>query len=446
MSANINIRRIAPVWVFLLLTGLTSPALATPQIKQWTLDNGARVFFVESHEIPMLQVTAVFDAGAARDSGEKSGLATLTNRLLREGAGKLNADEIAVAFEDKGAEFVTDSQRDMAIASLRSLSDRDLLTPSVKLFAQLLAAPTFPQVSLDRERQRALIGLQQNAQSPGDLAGIAFYRALYGAHPYAQRPEGTKAGLQAIMRDDLLAFHQRYYVGSNAVLAIVGDVSISEARRISRHVLGGLPQGEHAPLIPPVTDPDPAVAGKPLRISFPSTQSHILMGEAGMTRNDPDYFPLYVGNYVLGGSGLVSRLSDEVREKRGLSYSVYSYFAPMRERGPFTMGLQTRNKESARALQVMRDTLEKFVTEGPTEKELGDAKKNLSGGFPLRLDSNGKIADNLAMIGFYALPLDYLDTYIDRVEAVSVQQVRDAFKRRIHPAHMVTVIVGGKDR
>ena len=191
MSANAITHRTSPVWVLLLLAGLAPAAHATPQIKHWTLDNGARVFFVESHEIPMLQVMAVFDAGAARDSSEKSGLATLTNALLREGTDKLSADEVAVAFEDKGAEFATSSQRDMAIASLRSLSDRDLLMPSVKLFAQLLSAPAFPEKSLERERQRALIGLQQNAQSPGDQASIAFYRALYGNHPYALRPEGT---------------------------------------------------------------------------------------------------------------------------------------------------------------------------------------------------------------------------------------------------------------
>ncbi len=444
MSANIFIHRSAPVWLLLLLVGLTTPAQATPQIKHWNLENGARIFFVESHEIPMIQITAVFDAGAARDNSEKSGLAMLTNRLLQEGAGNLNANEIAQAFEDKGVEFATDSQRDMAIASLRSLTEPDLLTPSVKLFAQLLSTPSFPQASLERERQRALIGLQQSAQSPGDLANIAFYRALYGDHPYARRPEGSKTGLNAITRDDLIAFHQRYYVGSNAVLAIVGDVSVREARRIARHALGGLPKGEHAPAIPVVTDPE--FSAKPLRISFPSSQSHILMGQPGMTRNDPDYFPLYVGNYVLGGSGLVSRLADEIREKRGLSYNVYSYFVPMRERGPFVMGLQTRNKESENALNVLRATLDKFVADGPTQKELDDAKKNLTGGFPLRLDSNGKIADNLAMIGFYALPLDYLNTYIDRVEAVTVEQVRDAFKRRIHPANMFTVVVGGADR
>ena len=445
MFVNSFLRRCtALVTGLVMLLGGTLAAHASPRIKHWNLDNGARVLFVESHEIPMVQITAVFDAGAARDTSDKSGLATLTNRLLREGAGGLNADQIADAFEDKGAEFGADSQRDMAIASLRSLSDRELLTPSVKLFAQLLMAPSFPQASLERERQRALIGLQQSAQSPADVASKAFYRALYADHPYAHQPEGSVTGLKAIVRDDLIAFHGRRYVGANAVLAIVGDVSVREARRIARHVLGGLPAGEHAPALPPI--PEATAGAKPLRISFPSSQSHILVGTPGIARPDPDYFPLYVGNHILGGSGLVSRLSEEVREKRGLAYSAYSYFTPMRERGPFFMGLQTRNDQSARALQVMRETLEKFVTDGPTEKELEAAKKNLTGGFPLRLDSNSKIADNLAVIGFYGLPLDYLDTYISRVEAVTVTQVHEAFLRRIQPSRMVTVIVGGAGR
>lgn len=445
MSVNSFLRRCATLVAGLvILSSYMLVAHASPRIKHWTLDNGARVLFVESHEIPMVQVTAVFDAGAARDTSAKSGLATLTNRLLRAGAGGFNADQIADAFEDKGAEFAADAQRDMAIASLRSLSDRELLMPAVKLFAQLLATPAFPQDSLERERQRALIGLQQSAQSPAEVANKAFYRTLYADHPYANHPEGDVAGLKAIMRDDLIAFHGRYYVGANAVLAIVGDVSVREARRIARHVLGGLPPGEHAPALAPI--PEATAAGKPLRISFPSSQSHILMGAPGITRPDPDYFPLYIGNHILGGSGLISRLSDEVREKRGLAYSAYSYFTPMRERGPFFMGLQTRNAESARALQVMRDTLEKFVADGPTEKELEAAKKNLTGGFPLRLDSNSKIADNLAVIGFYGLPLDYLETYISRVEAVTAAQVHEAFLRRIHPARMTTVIVGGTER
>jgi zinc protease len=186
-----------------------------------------------------------------------------------------------------------------------------------------------------------------------------------------------------------------------------------------------------------------AARGKTERIRCPSAQSHVLAGQPGMARADADYFPLYVGNFILGGSGLVSRLSDEIREKRGLSYSAYSYLNPMRVPGPFVLGLQTRNTQADAALKVMRETLMRFVETGPTEMELVAAKKNISGGFPLRLDSNRDILGYLAVIGFYDLPLDWLETYVPNVEAVTAESIRDAFRRRIRPAEMVTVVVGG---
>lgn len=180
------------------------------------------------------------------------------------------------------------------------------------------------------------------------------------------------------------------------------------------------------------------------RITFPASQSHIRIGQPGVTRTDPDYFPLYVGNYILGGGGLVSRLSEEVREKRGFSYSIYSYFLPMRRKGPFILGLQTKNSQRDQALKVVRKVLADFVAQGPTEKELEAAKKYLTGSFPLRIDSNGKIADYLTIIGFYGLPLTYLNDFIPRIEAVTIAQIRDAYQRRVHPEKMVTVIVGGE--
>ena len=162
-----------------------------------------------------------------------------------------------------------------------------------------------------------------------------------------------------------------------------------------------------------------------------------------MARNDPDFYPLYLGNFVLGGSGLVSRLSQEVREKRSLSYSVYSYFMPLREPGPFLLGLQTKNSQRAEALAVVRRVLKEFVEKGPTPEELAAAKKNVTGGFPLRIDSNRKIAEYLTVIGFYNLPLTYIDDFIPRIEAVTAEQIRDAFRRRVHPERMLTVVVGG---
>lgn len=415
-------------------------AHAVPPIHHWTLENGVRVYFVESRQLPMLELHTVFDAAASRDDPDKWGAACLTNRMLREGAAQLGASEIAQRFESLGAEFSSACERDMATVDLRTLTQPDLLGPALELLAQVVTAPSFPDQALARERARALVALQQQAEVPGSVIGKAFLKAVYGEHPYAHEPLGNEDSLKAITRADLVAHHQRYYVGKNAWLAIVGDASVSDAKKIAQRVLGGLPAGEAAASVPPVPE---IPAARREFIAFPVSQTHLSLGQPGVTRTDPDYFPLYVGNYILGGGGLVSRLSQEVREKRGLSYSVYSYFSPMRARGPFIIGLQTANSQRDEALKLVREVLADFIANGPTEQELTGAKKHLTGGFPLRLDSNGKIANNLAVIGFYGLPLTYLDDFIPRVEAVTVRQIRDAFERRVHPDKMVTLILGG---
>ncbi len=425
--------------VVLCFIAVIPQAEAGPKIQHWNLSNGARVYFVESRELPMLQVRVVFDAGSSRDPVGKAGVANLTATMLDEGADKLGADDIARRFEGVGAEFGAGVDRDMASVSLRSLSDSALLDPALELFARVLAAPAFPAENLERQRAQALVSLQKDAQSPGAIAEKAFYRELYGQHPYASDPLGDETSLKAVTREDLLAFHRRHYVGANAWVVIVGDASKRQARNIAERVLGKLPAGKAASPLSPVRT---LYSGWQKKINFPATQTHINMGHPGVRRGDPDYFPLYVGNYILGGGGLVSRLSVEVREKHGLSYSVYSYFLPLRMPGPLFIGLQTKNSQRDQALKMVRQVVSDFVAKGPTNEELVAAKKHLTGSFPLRLDSNGKIAENLAVIGFYGLPLTYLDDFISRVEAVSVDQIRVAFRRRVHPEQMVTVTVG----
>ena len=409
------------------------------KIENWTLGNGARAYFVESRELPMLQVRVVFDAGASRDPAGKAGVATLTAAMLDEGTKGLSANDIAVRFESVGAEFGTGVDRDMASVSLRSLSDSALLDPALVLLAQLLAAPSFPVADLELKRAQSLVALQKDAQSPGAIASKTFYRELYGQHPYASDPLGDEKSLKAITREDLMAFHRRYYVGANARVVIVGDISKRQARKVAERVVGKLPAGKAPGPLPPVRK---LFTGWQKHVMFSATQTHVNMGHPGMRRGDPDYFPLYVGNYILGGGGLVSRLSVEVREKQGLSYSVYSYFLPLRMPGPLYIGLQTKNTQRDQAIKLVRQVLTKFVAEGPTEKELEAAKKHLTGSFPLRIDSNGKIAEYLAVIAFYDLPLNYLDNFISRIEAVTLKQIRDAFRRRVRPEHMVTVTVG----
>ena len=305
--------------------------------------------------------------------------------------------------------------------------------------SQVLGRPTFPPADLERLRKATLVALRQSEQKPGSVGKKAFYRAVYGEHPYAGDPLGTRESVEGLTLEDLLSHYRRYYVAQNAVVAIVGAVSRDQAKNIAEQVTAGLDAGAAAPQLPPVADP---AAGRLQRLDFPSSQSHLYIGQPGMSRNDPDYFALYVGNNILGGSGLVSLLSDEVREKRGLSYSVYSYFLPMQERGPFMMGLQTKNAQAEQAREVLLETLHHFMEQGPTAEELTAAKQNITGGFPLRIASNSKIVEYLSLIGFYGLPLDYLDRFNARVEAVTAGQIRAAFARRLHPERFVTIVVG----
>ncbi|MBS1213433.1 MAG: insulinase family protein, partial [Proteobacteria bacterium] len=284
-----------------------------------------------------------------------------------------------------------------------------------------------------------LVGIKQREESPADLAGIAFFAALYGNHPYAHPKEGNLDTVEKLTRDDLKAFYQRHYVAKNAMIVIVGDLPKSRAESIAEDLLEGMSPGEAPPALPSVKPP---VTAATERKAFPSAQTHIYSGVPGMKVGDPDYFPLYVGNHILGGSGLVSKISEEVREKRGLSYSAYSYFYPFRVEGPFMMGLQTKNDQADEAIKVMQHTLRDFIAKGPTAKELEDSKKNITGGFPMRMDSNRKLIEQVASIAFYGLPLDYLDTFISKVEAVTAADIQRAFKARIDPDRLQTVMVG----
>ena len=418
---------------------LAGPALATPQIQTWQTSNGARVLFVAATELPMVDLRVVLDAGSARD-GDKPGLASMTAAMLSQGARDWNADTIALRMENVGAELSSSADRDLFEVGIRSLTQPKALDTALETLAGILASPTFESDDLERLRQNTLIALRQEQESPRTVAQKALYRAVFGDHPYASDPSGTEASVRALTREDLAAFHRRHFTGANALVAIVGDLDRAAAETLAERVVAALPAGERPAPLPEVTE---LAEGAMERIAFPSSQTTVLAGQPGMRRGDPDYFALYLGNHILGGSGLVSLLMEEVREKRGLSYSTYSYFLPLAQPGPFLMGLQTRNDQADQAREVMIETLRRFVTEGPSEEELAAAKKNLTGGFPLRIASNSNIIGYLGVIGFYGLPLDYLDRFIERIESVDAAQIRDAFARRVHPDRLAIVTVGG---
>ena len=410
-------------------------ALAGVKIEHWVSPSGARVYFVESRVLPMLDIQVDFAAGSMFDPEGKSGLAALTRATLDNGAGKLDETAIAEQLADIGANLGGGADTDRASVALRTLSAKDKREPALAILKTVLHQPLFDGAIFEREKTRTIAGLKEAMTRPDSIAGKAFWAAMYPNHPYGR--QATPESVAALNRDDLAAFHARYYVAANASITLVGDLSRSEAEKIAEAIAAGLPKGAAATL---PAAPELA-AGNSIALTHPASQAHVYIGLPAIERGNPDFFPLLVGNYTLGGGGFVSRLMKEVRDQRGYAYSVYSYFAPMRQTGPFQIGLQTKRSQAKDAIKVAREVLDGFLKNGPSDEELAAAKANLTGSFPLRLDSNKKILDNVANIGFYGLPFDYLDRYQAKVQAVTTEDVRQAFARRIRPENLITVTV-----
>lgn len=414
-------------------------AQAAVNIQHWQTSSGAEVYFVENHDLPIVDLSVNFAAGSARDAAEKSGLAGITRYMMTLGAAGMNDEVIANKLADIGAVLGGEFDGDRAALKLRTLSSEREQKQALDVFGKILQKPDFPSSVLAREKARIISGLEESATQPEGMVNRAFMTALYGSHPYSLDESGEIATVAKLSVADLQAFYQQYYRANGAVIAMMGDLSRAQAEAIAESMASGLPKGPANPAIAQVTYPKAPVTQ---RIAHPASQSHILLGYPGIKRGDPDLFPLYLGNYVLGGGGFVSRLTEEVREKRGLVYSVYSYFMPMAEVGTFQIGLQTKKEQADEALKIVRATLADFLAKGVTDAELKAAKANVIGGFSMRIDSNSKILDYLAVIGFYKLPLNYLDEYNSKVAAVTAAQIKDAFNRRLKPENFVTVIVG----
>ncbi|MGE3318522.1 MAG: M16 family metallopeptidase [Candidatus Berkiella sp.] len=409
-------------------------------VQYWVTPQGVPVYFVPVRTLPMVDIQMVFDAGAARN-GSKGGLAYLTNTLLAEGTQKMSADIIAESFDRLGAQYSAESQRDMASLHLRSLSEPSQLIPAVQTLAELVSMPSFPEQGFKREQQNALSALKQQSQSPNQVASRAFYTALYPNQPYSNWVLGDEKTIAALTVDDVKAFFKQYYVTKNLAITIVGDLSSTEADAIAQTLVKDMAQGEKPAPIQEVSNLSENVVRK---VNFPSAQTHILLGEPGIKHGDPDYYALYLGNHILGGNGSVTRIFDIIRNKNGLAYSAYSYFVPMRERGPFVIGCQTRNDQADKALQLMQGLLQEFLEKGPTDEELAQAKKNLLGGYALRFDSNASISQQLSALAFYGLPLDYFDKFKPAIERIDAKAVKEAFQKRIATKNMVVVMVGGE--
>jgi zinc protease len=432
---------------------LAQTAVAGIPIQHWSQPSGVQVYLVESHSIPMVDLQVDFDAGSRRDPDDKAGLASVTAGMTSKGvlASKVSGiDEPALdenglseAWVDLGASFGAGAGSDRMSFSLRSLTYPDLLSKAIHLAARQLGEPAFPASVWLRERERLNAALKESNTRPATVAGRAFASAVYGKHPYGF--DTKEATLSRIEVADMKTLYANSIRPCRAKVSIVGAVTRAQADDMVRELFSRLAvSGPSAACTPLPAVPEVAALAGPLEtfIAFDSAQAHVLLGQPGYQRNDPDFFALTVGNYILGGGGFVSRLTSEVREKRGLSYSVYSYFSPGLHAGAFTISLQTRPDQARQALAVSREVLTRFVQDGPTQAEIDAAKANLIGGFPLLLDSNRKLLGNVANIAWNNLALDYLDTWTQQIDKVSVADVRAAFARKLQPEKMVTVVVG----
>jgi len=438
---------LACAWAIFSLTH----AHALLPIEHWQETSGAKVWLVQSHAIPMVDIQIEFDAGSRRDPPGKAGLAAAVALMSSKGIaaspkytgdGPMDENALGEAWADLGAGLDIHTERDALLFTMRSLTEPALLERAAHLAARQMAQPSWPQDIWQRERQRWIAALQEADTRVGSIAGKQYTQTVYGTHPYGAQP--TEASLASISTSLLQSFHQRHIRACRARITIVGAVTREAAHSLVNTLLASLTHEnqEPCPALPPVDDVPALTQAIETQIPFASQQAHILIGQPGFARNDPDYFALLVGNHILGGGSFTSRLMHEVREQRGLSYSVGSYFAPGLHAGAFTISLQTRPDQAQQAIQVTRQVVQRFIEEGPTEEELRAAKDNLTGGFALRIDSNRKLLANVANIARHGLPLDYLEHWSNRIESLTVAEIHAAMRRKLQPERMVTIVVG----
>jgi zinc protease len=430
----------------ILFTLISLPVLAGIPIQQWTHSNGAQIYLVEAKTIPMLDIQVDWFAGSVADPVNKLGLASMTASLIDKGSkvGQrvILESETSDYLANLGASLSFGAGTEKASMRLRTLSDEKRRNELIKLATDILKEPIFDQKIVMREKARVISAIKESNLKPEFILSKEFNRQIYGDHPFGKTP--TVDTIQSITSADMMDFYKSRYAVQDAKVTIVGDISKQEADLIIGRLMSTLPLNAKVPTNVPEVKlfEKKSLEQKTIKISHAAQQAHISIGMPTISRKDPDYFPMLLGNYILGGGGFVSRLTSEVREKRGLAYSISSYVAPGRQVGPFVAGMQTKKEQADLAVDVMRKTISEFVEVGPTEAEMIAAKSNLINGFPLRIDSNRKILDNVASIAWNDLPLDTLDTWTNQMRAVTREQVIAAFKKNLDVDKLVTVVVG----
>ena len=420
---------------------LAPPAMANMIPQRSVLANGMILLTSEQRALPMVSIELLIDAGSRHDAPKQEGLANLTARLLTYGTQRRTALQISDTLDFIGAGLSAGCSEDLASLSMTVLK-KDLAT-GLELLAEVLTQSSFPQDEIDRQKQSIIASIKAREESPGDIAGRRFAAALYPQSPYGRPVEGSEVSVKGLEQQSLRAFYERYYRPNRTILSVVGDISHQDIARALNEAFRSWAKGE--PATPPVA-PSKIGSAETIRVNKDLTQANVVLGHEGVGRENPDYYAIQVMNYILGGGGFASRTLDSIRNERGLAYSVYSYFSAEKGHGTFELVMQTKNDTALEAIRIAKAEIHRMREELVTEGELSDAKDYLTGSFPLRFDTNRRVANFLAQVEYFQLGLDYPERYPDLIRKVTREDVRRVAQTYLKPEKLITVIVANQKK
>ncbi len=398
---------------------------------------GIEAWLVEEHAVPLVTMSVGFKAGSFDDPKGKEGLASMVSSLLDEGAGDMDSLAFQKRLEDKAIRMGFSASRDSFSASLNTLSKNK--EEAFDLFRLALTQPRFDDEAVERIRDQILVAHEQQEEDPQTISSRTWYETAFGDHPYARRSLGTGDSIKSITKTDLRGFLKSKIARDRMFVAVVGDIDPDSLSSLLDKTFADLPAGSD-PVVEDRIEIENSGTVKVVDRDIP--QSVMVFGSKGVLRDDPDFMPAYVMNYVLGGGGFASRLMEEVREKRGLTYGIYTYLVPLDRSGLYMGQVSTENAKAGETLSIVRAEFKKLRENGITEEELKNAKTYLTGSYPLRFDSNSKIAGQLVAIQLEELGIDYIDKRNELINAVTLEDIKRIAERLLDPDNMIISIVG----
>jgi zinc protease len=427
---------------FFLLFALHAGAYAEPIADRQVLANGITLLHSEKTGLPIVTLVAAIKAGSVAEPAEKAGLANLTADLLNEGTRTRTSAEISNAIEFVGGSLSTSGGSDYVTVSL-SVLKKDIEL-GFDLLSDIILNPAFSGEEVQRRKISIKNSIIRQKEEPGVIASKAFAEAVFRQFPYGIPVEGTEESLDRITREDIVAFHRDHYLPSNTIMSVVGDISSDELKSLlDRHMMKWQEKKAKEMSLPPV---GPGDKPEVIKIQRNLAQATVIFGHLGIRRDHPDFYAVSVMNFILGGGGFSSRLMDNIRDNRGLAYDVHSFFSANKYAGSFQVGLQTKNETANLAIGEIFREIGRIRTEPVTDQELSDAKSYLTGSFPLRIDSNKKMASFLTAIEFYGLGLDYIDKYPSFIDAVTKEDILRVAKKYLNTENYVLVVVGNIEK